>query len=153
MTPKQPGTDLLSTTDKALETFRDMAFAIPEVDRDGSIFIVPVINATDVAGVLSEERESGTVGSDDLGESGAVFIIQDVHRTKSDYSGGLGMTLVCDCVYADTGEPFVMTTGATKIVAQITKLFTMDALPVQVKVKVADKATGSGNFPLQLISA
>lgn len=79
-----------------------------------------------------------------------VVQINSIKRMPSDFTAGLGWFLVCNVTALGSGEEFVLTTGSVSIVAQLVRLHTINALPIQVVPRKAAKPSKNGYFPMHL---
>lgn len=81
---------------------------------------------------------------------GKPFTVLSLRWSEADDSNeGFQYFAVCQCVDTD-GVPFVMTSGAARIVAQLHQLRKMDALPITLIIRKAERPSSSGNYPLWL---
>lgn len=107
--------------------------------------IARTLRASTVDAVLAPDA---AVSSKDY--VGKPFTLRSLRWSEADDSNeGFQYFAVCQCVNAD-GEPFVMTSGAGRIVAQLHQLRKMDALPIDLVIRRADRPSSSGNYPLWL---
>ena len=84
---------------------------------------------------------------------GKPFTLLSFRWSEADDSNeGFQYYAVCQCVDAD-GQPFVMTSGAGRIVAALHVIRKNDAMPIGLVVKRADRPSRSGNYPMWLEKA
>ena len=76
--------------------------------------------------------------------------ITDVKRLESELPGGMGWFLVVDGVLTGTKEPVTFTTGSISVMLQIARAYELDALPLAVIVRRAQRPSKSGFYPYHL---
>ncbi len=79
-----------------------------------------------------------------------VVIVNAISRRPSDYEGGLGVYLGCECVIERTGEETFVSCGSVSAVAELVRLYALGSLPVKVVPIKAKKATKNGYWPYHL---
>ena len=90
--------------------------------------------------------DSTVVKLDDI--IGETFTIERVQLHRSDYADGLGAYAVM--FGTKNGDPVIITSGASQVVAQCIAMHRQGFLPYTVSSRKADKATANGYYPVKL---
>lgn len=108
--------------------------------------VVDIVNAETIDDILG-----GTaIGLESI--IGQSFTINRAELRKSDFTDGLAAYVVMHVTF-DTGETGIVTSGASKIVAQVVSMHQKGFLPYRVSSYKATKATEKGYFPMSLCKA
>ncbi len=144
-------------------TDEDLAIAIagPADAIDVEVLDADVASAEIVARILSATSEDevaavaekGTTRAEDV--VGLPLVIQAVRFGKSGFENGPAVYALMECVEPQTGERLTVTCGSRNVMAALLKLKQLDALPTKVPwtIKVADKASAGGYYPMWLVKA
>lgn len=128
------------------EAFLAMLEAVPEPDEDATArIIMEILSAQSVEDIDKPWDVEGMRDYD-----GVVVQVNRVHKMPSDYKTGLGCYLVCKCTQPGIGEEFTLTTGSAAIVAQLVRVHTLEAFPIEVVPRQAEKPTKKGYRPMHL---
>lgn len=138
-------TDML-ISEQTRAMFAQMAMAIPDADGSGSERIVlSILNAKtwdDVDAPWDKAAKDELIDKD--------MWIYSIMRRPSSFADGLGIFLVVRAKLLDTDEEIVFSTSSVSVVAQLAKLYLLDAFPVQAKLKKSDRPTEKGYWPEHL---
>lgn len=112
---------------------------------------VPVAEDGDIADLLGPIIGAATweeLADQDLMESsktlvGKRIVVESVARAVSDHESLTGFYLQCEGVYPETGESIRFTAGGEHVVATLSKLYVLGALPAEVLFVQTE--TRSGN--------
>lgn len=131
---------------QVVASYEAMIADVPEAGADGFASILASIAlATDVADLDAPWRSQG------LGDLvNQRVVVTGIRKMPSDYAGGLPWFLVMDGALVDTGETVAVTTGAVSVVAQLVKAHNLDAFPLVVIPRQADRPSRSGFYPQHL---
>src|SRR5215472_6162415 len=121
----------------AMEQFKAMLVGVPEPDDDAAARIVMQIMSAQSVSDLDKPWDVEGMRDHD----GTMLTIHGITKMPSDYATGLGVYLVCDCSEPGIGERFVLTTGSVSIVAQLVKAHQLDAFPLEVVPRKAERPT------------
>jgi hypothetical protein len=135
-----PGLSLLTTILAEVSTK-----PTSETKAAQNAIIMDVLSAETVEDVLADS--SATPAEDVLD---VPLKLNSVQYEKSDYAEGEPYYALLHVTRGDTGRDAVVSCGAQKVIAQALKLAQLSALPCEVVIRKAKKATRSGYFPLSL---
>ena len=137
-TPELPG-QLRMTFEQAAESMIGETSTMDDI-------VVDIVNAETIDDILG-----GTaIGLESI--IGQSFTINRAELRKSDFTDGLAAYVVMHVTF-DTGETGIVTSGASKIVAQVVSMHQKGFLPYRVSSYKATKATEKGYFPMSLCKA
>lgn len=140
--------EIPSLPPEIVRKFAQMAENVPDMANDaGGAMLDQILSAETVEQL--DATLSGLPSAEDFG--GKPLDIIGIAKAPSDYEEGLGFYLIVDAVVAATGEAVRFSTGSTTIVAQLVKAYDLDAFPIRVIPKRADKQTRSGYWPWSLV--
>lgn len=139
----------LATTDEALLAEFLAVVEADEAEADSSDATMAIIARTLRASTVEEIlRNDQAVSSDDY--VGKPFVMREVRFSRSTFEGdGPQFFAIAQCVNQD-GEPFVLTTGAARVLSQAFKLRKAKALPISLVICKAERKSRNGYFPLWL---
>lgn len=140
---------ILDSAPGVREAFREMLLHVPEPDPDAdqaTIKIVAQILAAQTAGDLDKPWDSDGMRH----HFDQMLTVRSITRRPSDYTGGLGAYLGCDCILNETGEEQFITCGSVSCVAQLVRAHTLQVLPLIVIPRKANKPTPKGYWPYHL---
>lgn len=138
--------EMLTSHPGLREAFLVMLEAVPEPDEDASARIVGSILEADQVEDLDKPWDSD--GMRDLCDR--QVLVRAITKRPSDFQGGLGVYLGCECTLPDDGTNLFVTCGSVSSVAQLVRAHTLEALPLLVIPRMAKKATKNGYWPYHL---
>ncbi len=138
--------EVLAAAPGLAEVFLAMLAEVPDPPADATARIVAQI--LEARSVEELDRPWDAEGMRDY--DGSVVRVESIHKMPSDYDQGLGTYLVCHCTQPGIGEKFILTTGSVSIVAQLVRAHALNALPLEVVPRVAEKPTRKGYHPMHL---
>jgi hypothetical protein len=126
-----------------LATVKGWAAVVPRADPDAYIdqIVAEYLAAETVDDLLVEPK--GTEGLRDY--VGKVVTIHDARWSPSSHKKGPGCFYTVDITVADSAEHFVVTTGATNVVAVIAKAYAAGWLPLTARVVEVASASNPEN--------
>lgn len=128
------------------EVFLAQLMEVPEPDEDAAVKIVGTILGAETAEEL--DRPWDTDGMRTL--YNRPLVVNSITRRPSDFRGGLGAYLGCDCTDPDTGERLFVTCGSVSSVAQLVRAHTLGLFPLTVVPVPAKRPTKMGYLPYHL---
>lgn len=141
--------EVLESAPGMREAFLMMLAEVPTPDDDPSAAaasIIGTILAAENAAELDKPWDSD--GMRDYFDQ--VVIVRRITKRPSDFTGGLGVYLGCDCYIESTGQEMFISCGGVSAVAQLVRAHTLGALPLAVIPVRAKKATKQGYWPYHL---
>lgn len=138
--------EVLDSAPGVREAFMLMLMEVPEPDDDAAVKIVGAILGAERAEDLDKPWDSD--GMRDFFEQRVT--VHSITRRPSDYKGGLGVYLGCDCAIPRTGDKLFISCGSVSAVAQLVRAHALQAFPLTVIPTVAKKATPNGYWPYHL---
>jgi len=138
--------EVLASKPALVQAFLGMLDGVPEPDGDAAANIVGAILGAETAADLDKPWDSD--GMRELFDQ--VVIVESITKRPSDYTGGLGVYLGCQCLIEATGERKFVSCGGVSAVAQLVRAHTLGALPLAVIPVKAKKATTAGYWPYHL---
>lgn len=131
---------------KVIEAYEAMIADVPDAGGEGMDAILrSLATATDVADLDAPWRSGNLEAFLNM-----PLVVTGIRKLPSDYDGGLPYFLVVDAGVRATGELVTITTGAVSVVAQLVKAHQLDAFPLTVIARRADRPSRSGFYPLHL---
>jgi hypothetical protein len=146
--PKESNTELARGNLNALEPFREVLASVPAVDEDPTPRMMAFILASDSAQQWEELFESQNLKSN----AGRRVRIHAIRQAVSDYDSRLGIYLLCDVSWLDTGEQGVMGCSSEIGMAQLLNLHARNDLPHDLEIIEKDRPTKSGFKPMRFRS-
>lgn len=137
------GKTIATTPESALDVLRQIGDRLPiaQSSEDATEGIV--------ARILSGETTEDVLtpsAAPSLGDfPGETFLVHGLRRVEGGLNRDTGFYLLIDATAQSTGRRGVYSSGATNIVAQLLKLFSMDALPAEVTVTHVASKSNPGN--------
>lgn len=95
-----------------------------------------------------EELWAGLPSIRDL--AGKQIVIHDMRIRESDFEGPLGVYLICDVTYPETGEKGLVSCSSQMSIVQLVRLKTLGKLPARVQVIQKETKTKRGFQPIHL---
>jgi hypothetical protein len=139
----------MSQADMVRHEFAPLIEAIPEGGSDGDdawvTILGSILDASSANDLDNPWRSNGLAQYKDK-----VITVHGVKRMPSDQPGPFAWYLVLDAEDNVTRERVVISTGATGPMAQLVKAFHLNAFPLQVIPRVAERPTASGGYPQHL---
>lgn len=83
-------------------------------------------------------------------QAGTPFLVKRVYWLPSRHQEGLGFYALVEAVNVDTGEPAVLTTGASNVCVQLARAEREGWLDRPLKLEVNPEPTGAGFYPHSL---
>lgn len=139
-------TEILAARPGLLDIVMPMLEAVPEPDGDATARIIEQIATAMSAGDLDAPWNAESM-RDSLD---VPVTITAVHKMPSDFVGGFGIYLVCQCVDNVEGIAYVLSTGSVQIVAQLARAHVLDLFPLEVIPRRSAKPTKNGFYPMHL---
>ena len=131
---------------QVIEAYEAMIADVPDAGGEGMDAILQALaTATDIRDLDAPWR-SGNLES----FLNTPIVVTGIRKLPSDYDGGLPYFLVVDAGVRASGELVTITTGAVSVVAQLVKAHGLDAFPLTVVPRRADRPSRSGFYPLHL---
>lgn len=143
-----PGTEVATlVSPETMALFAQMAVGIPEANDEDAYenIVLQLLQAND-AGELNAPWDTNSAEQ----IAGKRLKIETIQRRASDMAGGLGMYMVCKGVNLESGEKFVLTTGAVSVVAQLARAWYLKGFPLICELQIADTPTKNGYRPQHL---
>ncbi len=139
-------TDMVISTETRT-MFASMVTAIPDVDTDGASerIVLQILQAEtwdDVDAPWDREPKDELIDKE--------MRIDSIMRRQSSYAGGLGVFLIVRGHLIDDERDVVFTTSSISVVAQLVKLFMLNALPVYAKLLKSERPSANGYWPQHL---
>lgn len=131
---------------EVIAAYTAMIEQVPEAGQDGFDGILASI--AQAKGIHDLDAAWRSTGLEAL--RNRTIRVLGIRRMPSDYPGGLPWFLVIDAADVLTGETVAITTGAVSVVAQLVKAHQLDAFPMDVIPRVAERPSRSGYFPVHL---
>lgn len=145
--PTTPAEGEVVTLPAELEArYASLLEAIPEAGGDAVASILEAIAEAERPEDLDAPWRADGLGA----YLGRRIVITAVRRLPSEYEGGLRWFLVLEGADALTGERIVATTGSVSVVAQLAKAVALDALPLEVIPRAAERPSKAGYRPQHL---
>ncbi len=129
-----------------LEAFAQGIESVPEGDDDGTGITLGILQATSWEGTAIGGKAlaiADIVGKD--------IVIETFDRRPSDVSDWSPWYFLCQCVFLDSGEPFVLAVGGRNTMAQLYVWWRDGYLPMQCVATVSEKETRAGHRPQQFV--
>lgn len=141
--------ELLTDAPGLREAFMVMLANVPEPDPDATeaqVRMLAQILSAENAGDLDKPWDSDGMRS----YFDRMLTVKSITRRPSDYVGGLGVYLGCDCILHETGEELFISCGAVMCVGQLVRAHTLGILPLIIVPRPAKKPTRKGYTPYHL---
>lgn len=146
--------EVLGTADVEPVTYSDLEkvlfkgdqVEVPDVTEQSAGIVRRIMEAKTAEDVLAE---TAVVHARDMLDT--PIRVMSVHWNRSDIEGGLPIYAVMDCVDED-GQPFVVTCGGIRVMAQVSRLAELGALPALVRILESERPTAQGFRPLRLVA-
>lgn len=129
-------------------TFEEAAAQMVAEPNTMEDMIQEIVNMTDIDDILGG---GGAIGLENI--IGRIMTIHKAELRESTYVDGLPAFAVMHVEMEDTGERLVVTTGASKAVAQCIAMHRGGHFPQRVNSERASKPTPSGYYPITLKAA
>lgn len=143
---QEPGTEVAITDKKLLAQFAEMVTLIPAESGGGAERILAqILNAGQW-----DELDAPWETSKAEHLIGKKWWLDSAERRPSDFREGLGMFLVLRGRHQGSGHEVIMTTSSISVIGQVTRAYSIGALPMLVEVIVAERATQAGYRPHHL---
>lgn len=101
--------------------------------------------------ILSATSVDDVLGGSELTDSETLFntaiVVHGVKWNRSDFEESAGAYAVVEANRCDTGEKCDFSTGASNVMAQLFKLGELDAFPITVILREADRPSKAGYKP------
>lgn len=131
--------DVITIYESALEE-------VPDAGDRGVEAILEQIATAQTAAETADPWNAGGLGK----YADMPLVITGIRKMPSDYEGGLSYFLVIDGAVRATGEKIAATTGSIGCVAQLLRVWMLDAFPVLVVPRFAKRPTKEGYKPMHL---
>lgn len=142
----QYNAEVLDATPGLKETFLLMVADVPEPGDDAAEATASMIGT--ILGAEDPEDLDKPFDSDGMRHKiGQVVTVNAITRRPSDYEGGLGVYLGCDCTTHPDGERLFISCGSAMCVAQLVRAHALKAFPLVVVPTSKDKPTKAGYKP------
>ena len=79
-----------------------------------------------------------------------MLTVRGITRMPSSFAEGLGIFLVVDAIVNETDEMVTVTTSSVAVCAQLLKLNSLEAFPIQVIPRQSERPSKAGYFPQHL---
>lgn len=129
------------------ERFLALFEQVPEADPDEATLsiITEILSAQD-----PDDLDSPWLGQGMRKLQGRVLKVQSIKRLPSEFQGGPGWYLGCDCTLEADGESLFVTSGSVAVMVQLITAHTRGWLPLSVVPRQAERASRKGYFPMHL---
>ena len=129
-----------------IEAYEAMIASVPDAGGDGFESILAAIALASAPSQLDAPwRSTGLAGF-----ANTPLVVTGIRKMPSDFPGGLPWFLIIDAANLLTGEVVSITTGAVSVVAQLVKAWSLDAFPLRVVPRIAERPSANGYFPQHL---
>ncbi len=139
---------LARTGSPLLQPLREILASIPEATEDP----MPRMMAAIAAAPDAQSWEDLFSAAHFKDNAGKRVRVHGVRVMESQYPGRLGIFLLADVTYLDTGEETVMTIGSEMAMAQLANCHRRGDFPHDFEIVKKDRPTKAGFFPMRLRS-
>lgn len=131
---------------QVIDYYESILDRVPDAGGEGIENILEAIAAAgDVAGIDAPWKAGGFGAYVDT-----PIVITGIRKMPSDFGSGLSYFLIADGAVRATGEKVTATTGSMSVVAQLLKVWELDAFPVLVIPRISKRPTKDGFYPQHL---
>lgn len=138
--------EVLNSQPGLREAFLMMLAEVPDPSDDAAARIVGTILQAETAEELDRPWDSDGLRK----HFDEIITVHEISKRPSDYTGGLGVYLGCECTMHSSGEQHFLTCGSVSAVAQLVRAHTIGVLPLTIIPRNAKKPTRDGYWPYHL---
>lgn len=136
----------VAVSPQAVEAYESMLAQVPDAEGSGYDRILEQLASATTPQALNSPWESS--GLEEL--LGRKLVVLSIAKMPSEVSRQLPWFLIAQCVDEDSGEAVTFTTGSITVVAQLAKLWQLQAYPVHVIPRQSERPTKQGYYAQRL---